>query len=247
MQPPKVIFLDAVGTLFGVRGTVGALYAQQAARFGVSVDSLVLDQAFVRVFRDAPPAAFPGVSRAELEGLELEWWKKIAAQVFEVAGAISEFPDFDHFFINLYHYFSTSEPWIVYEDVLPMLRFWKQQGIELGIISNFDTRLYSVLEALQLAPFFSSVTISTEVGVAKPNPEIFTVALRQYPYDAALAWHIGDSFGEDYQGAKAAGLQGIYLQRESTALYVRKPGSKEAEISYKEAWTSFRDFKVESA
>ncbi len=37
MEKPQVIFLDAVGTLFGVKGSVGAIYSQIAADFGVEV------------------------------------------------------------------------------------------------------------------------------------------------------------------------------------------------------------------
>ncbi len=37
MEKPKVIFLDAVGTIFGVKGSVGEVYSQIAAEFGVTV------------------------------------------------------------------------------------------------------------------------------------------------------------------------------------------------------------------
>lgn len=83
----------------------------------------------------------------------------------------------------------------------------------MGVLSNFDSRLYSVLDALDLRQFFTSITISTEVGAAKPDPLIFATALNKHKCPAKLAWHIGDSLKEDYQGAKAAGLKAILLQR----------------------------------
>ena len=43
MVQPKVIFLDAVGTLFGVKGSVGEVYREIAADFGVDVAASVLD------------------------------------------------------------------------------------------------------------------------------------------------------------------------------------------------------------
>jgi putative hydrolase of the HAD superfamily len=86
-------------------------------------------------------------------------------------------------------------------------------GIELGIVSNFDSRLYSVLQALELRDFFSSITISTQAGAAKPDPQIFAIALEKHNCEPAAAWHIGDSIAEDYQAAKAAGLRGIWINR----------------------------------
>jgi len=54
MQRPKVIFLDAVGTLFGVKGSVGKVI-EMAQRFGVQVSDSTLDQAFPK-FSSSPTA-----------------------------------------------------------------------------------------------------------------------------------------------------------------------------------------------
>lgn len=213
MSQPKVILLDAVGTLFGIRGSVGEVYGELAHRLGVEVDVEALDVAFGDCFKAAPPCAFPGIDSLDLPSYEYEWWRSIATQTFQRVGAIDLFPDFEEFFAELYHYFATAKPWIVYADVLPALRSWQQQGIELGIVSNFDTRLYPVLEQLQLTPFFTSITISSEVGAAKPEPAIFAVALEKHNCEPTAAWHIGDSTLEDYQGAKASGLRGIWIDR----------------------------------
>jgi putative hydrolase of the HAD superfamily len=85
----------------------------------------------------------------------------------------------------------------------------------LGVISNFDSRIYQVLEILGLREYFRTITISTEVGAAKPDALMFTMALQKHGCAAAQAWHVGDSYDEDFQAAKAAGLQGIWLRRQS--------------------------------
>jgi putative hydrolase of the HAD superfamily len=77
--------------------------------------------------------------------------------------------------------------------------------------------LYSVLEALDLSQFFTSITISTEVGAAKPDPQIFEIALKKHNISSQSALHIGDSWQEDYQGAIAAGLKAIWLRRKEQA------------------------------
>jgi putative hydrolase of the HAD superfamily len=213
MNQPRVIFFDAVGTLFGVKGSVGEVYAKIAREFGVEVEPNLLNDAFFDSFRQSSRMAFPGADRGEIRGREFEWWKAIAWQTFDSVGVSDRFADFDTFFIQLYAHFATAEPWFIYPDVLPALEYWRQQGITLGVLSNFDSRLYVVLHALDLSEFFSSITISTEAGAAKPEPEIFVQALQKHDCSADAAWHIGDSYSEDYQGAKSAGIRGIWLKR----------------------------------
>ncbi|MFQ4142815.1 HAD family hydrolase [Chlorogloeopsis sp. ULAP02] len=215
MKRPKVIFLDAVGTLFNVKGSVGEVYSQLAQEFGVEVSAEILNKTFISSFKAAPPPVFPNTQEQDILQYEFDWWFSIASKTFEQAGVLEKFSDFSAFFSEIYIHFGTAEPWFLYTDVLPALTNWRQMGIELGIVSNFDSRIYSVLQALELRDFFSSITISTQAGAAKPDPKIFTIALEKHNCPPAAAWHIGDSFTEDYHGAKAAGLRGIWINRES--------------------------------
>lgn len=210
---PKVIFLDAVGTLFGVAGSVGKQYAKVAQRFGVTLSVEEIDHAFFKSFKAAETCAFPGVEPADLPEKEFRWWFEVAIQTFTLADAIHFFPDFEAFFRELYAYFATAEPWFVYPDVTIALDRWQKAGIPLGIISNFDSRLYAVLKALDLQSYFSSITLSTEVGAAKPDDKVFEAALQKHQCPAKEAWHIGDSFEEDYQAARMVGLRGVWLRR----------------------------------
>jgi len=215
MLKPEVIFLDAVGTLFGVKGSVGEAYSAIARRFGVLVSAEVLDTAFYEVFKTAPPPMFPDVPASDIPKAEFQWWRDVTQRTFQKVGILHKFLDFNLFFHRLYHHFATAYAWEVYPDVFPCLQRWRDQGIELGIISNFDSRLNRVLNALQLSSFFSSVTISSQVGAAKPDPKIFQHAIAQYQVSPEQTWHIGDSRREDYEAAKALGMQGFLLKRKS--------------------------------
>jgi putative hydrolase of the HAD superfamily len=212
-RPPKIIFLDAVGTLFGVKSSVGDVYAAVARQFGVDVSATALNQAFFQSFRAAGSPAFGQIDRAEIPAREFAWWLAIATNTFKQAGVLEQFADFAEFFAELYAHFATAAPWGIYPDVQSALERWQRMGVTLGVVSNFDSRLYSVLQALDLATFFNSVTISTEVGAAKPDPQIFAIALQKHDCLPSAAWHIGDSFEEDYQAAKAIGMRGIWLRR----------------------------------
>ncbi|MBD2577420.1 HAD family hydrolase [Oscillatoria sp. FACHB-1406] len=214
MEKPQVIFLDAVGTLFGVRGSVGEIYGEIAREFGVEAESAALERAFYQVFQASSPLTFPGVSVTEVPRREFEWWYEVSRLTFEKANALEQFSDFQAFFTRLYGHFATPKPWQVYPDILPALEKWKEQRIELGIISNFDSRIHAVLEGLELRKYFHSITISSSLGVAKPDPAIFHKALAKHQCEPSRAWHVGDSVKEDYEGAKAAGLHGILLERQ---------------------------------
>jgi putative hydrolase of the HAD superfamily len=215
---PQVISLDAVGTLFGVRDSVGVIYSHIAQNHGVHVDAAALNRAFFASFKAAGPPAFGLLlDPAELQAREFTWWMAVVQRTFKQVMDLSQFPDFAEFFAELYAYFATAEPWMVYADVRPCLQRWQRLGVSLAVLSNFDSRLHTVLQALDLDMFFDSVTISTEVGVAKPDPRIFAIALQKHNCLPNRAWHIGDSYTEDYQAAQAAGLQGIWLNRKEPA------------------------------
>jgi putative hydrolase of the HAD superfamily len=213
LPQPQVIFLDAVGTLFGVRGSVGGIYDEVASKYGVNCAAEILDRHFYTAFKTATPCVFPGVPIVDVPQQEYQWWKAINQQTFTAAGVWEQFSDFDAFFDELYRYFTTAAAWEIYPDTINALTQWQQTGIPLGILSNFDSRLYTVLQVLNLERYFSTVTISTEVGAAKPQPEIFTAALSKYQCAAADAWHIGDSRGDDYLGARGVGIMAIWLDR----------------------------------
>lgn len=216
MRSPQVIYVDAVGTLFGVRGSVGEQYAKIATKFDVNLDPDVINFAFYKAFQTSSRIAFPNLPQADIPNAEYQWWRSLAEKTFINTGDLTKFADFEAFFRSLYEYFATAEPWFVYEDTRLALDAWQRQGISLGVLSNFDSRIYPVLKALGLEDYFSSITISTEIGAAKPDPLIFEGALAKHKIVRSpdLAWHIGDSFSEDYQGASEVGIKAFWLNRD---------------------------------
>lgn len=212
---PEVTFFDAAGTLVEVRGSVGEIYSRIASQYGCEADANQLQQNFARWFRLQPPMAFPaGTDEDKLREMERGWWQNLVRAVFADCGA---FPHFEEFFDDMFEQFRGKELWQVFDDVAPTLAELKRHGIRLGVISNFDSRLDDVLRACELAQFFDSVHISTRVGAAKPDPAIFQAALAHHQIEASQAWHVGDSAREDFEGAEAAGLRGILLDRQAAA------------------------------
>ena len=199
------------GTLFDLKQSVGEIYQQYAHKYGVEIETKPLENAFINSFRSAPPLAFSNSELTTIEQQEFSWWKQVVSATFEQLELLDKFTDFDAFFTEIFFYFGTKEPWYVLPGTIESLERWRGRGIELGVISNFDSRLIKVLNHLDLDRFFTSITISSTAGFAKPAANIFQIALSKYNFATERAWHIGDSFTEDYQGAKNAGLTAFWL------------------------------------
>jgi putative hydrolase of the HAD superfamily len=206
----KAVFFDAAGTLFTVNGSVGAIYANLARQHGKDVAEADLEAGFRRVFAAAPPMAFPGAAPAQLPTLEKQWWHTLARDVFSTLGA---FPRFEEYFAALFEFFAQTEAWQLYPETLPTLEHLQARGLTLGVISNFDSRLFGLLEGLGIAHFFDPVVISTQVGAAKPETAIFAQALSRLGLQASEAIHIGDSYDADILGARTAGLTPVLVDR----------------------------------
>jgi len=66
----KAVFFDAAGTLFGVNGSVGEIYALLAREHGKEISVADLEAGFRRCFANAPAMAFPGAPPEQLPTLE---------------------------------------------------------------------------------------------------------------------------------------------------------------------------------
>ena len=210
----KVVFFDAAGTLFRVKGSVGDVYLQYAAKYGVPRSPEMVtkvNQAFKDAFRQAPPPIFAVEQPEKLKQCERLWWFDIVHAVFYRAGM---FEGFDDYFDEVYEAFGRAGAWEIYPEVPEVLQQLRAQGYELGVISNFDTRFFDIVRALRLEQFFDSITISSIAGSAKPSPRIFQHALAQHVVEPEEAMHVGDDLKEDFTGATDAGLSGVLLDRD---------------------------------
>jgi putative hydrolase of the HAD superfamily len=101
-----------------------------------------------------------------------------------------------------------------YPDAAPALRAHRARGLRLLVVSNWDVSLHSVLENAGLSPWLDGILTAAEAGVRKPDPAIFTQALRLLAVSAAEAIHVGDSLEEDVAGARAAGVEPVLITRD---------------------------------
>ena len=90
-----------------------------------------------------------------------------------------------------------------------------QRGYALAVVSNTMRTpgrvLRRILEHHGLLRCFAHTAFSDEVGIRKPSPEIFSMALRAVGGDARTAVHVGDDVALDVEGARAAGMRAVHV------------------------------------
>ncbi len=87
----------------------------------------------------------------------------------------------------------------------------RESGAQAAVISNSNGTARSILESVGLARYLDFVIDSSEVGVEKPDPRIFALALERARVGAEDAVYIGDLYSIDVLGARAAGLDAVLL------------------------------------
>jgi putative hydrolase of the HAD superfamily len=101
-----------------------------------------------------------------------------------------------------------------FPDAAPALAGLRQRGLRLVCVSNWDCALPEVLERSGLASHVDGTVTSALAGARKPDPAIFAPALELAGCEPAEALHVGDTAEEDLEGARAAGIRALLIDRE---------------------------------
>jgi putative hydrolase of the HAD superfamily len=101
-----------------------------------------------------------------------------------------------------------------YPDVIPALSGLRDRGLRLVAVSNWDCSLTRVLERCGLGGMLDGVITSAEAGARKPDPAIVTAALELAGCAPDEALHVGDTAEEDVEGADAAGIRSLLIDRD---------------------------------
>ncbi len=210
----KAIFFDAVGTLFYLTESVGHHYALVAQQIELTLSRDALDRAFISVWKSMPPRhAQDGPREDDDKG----WWRDTVYRVLdEVAPSLPDL-DRDNFFEIAYEHFAEADVWRSYPETIDVLEQLRSR-YQVAVVSSFDGRLRMILEHLGLSKYFSHIFISSELGVDKPDPEIFRRSLKFATLEATDVLHVGDDPERDWKAARAAGLSVFQLERPKNSL-----------------------------
>jgi putative hydrolase of the HAD superfamily len=100
-----------------------------------------------------------------------------------------------------------------YPDVRSCLARLRAAGHQTALVSNFDHWLHDILEANELSAFFDTVVVSAEVGLQKPDPEIFALSCARLGRRPGDCVYVGDSVRIDVLGSAAAGMNPVLIDR----------------------------------
>lgn len=107
-----------------------------------------------------------------------------------------------------------ADAWEPYPDVEPMLRAVREIGeVRVGIVSDWGSNLRAIVRELGLDRLLDFVLPSGAVGVAKPNPAFYRLALETAGVDSSQGLMVGDSYRADVLGAWGAGMDAVWLAR----------------------------------
>jgi len=204
---PLLLTFDAFGTLFTPRKSIESQYCEVARQFSMSLNENDVKKSFARAYK-AQLGIHPNYGKAT--GLDpSRWWTEVIKQTIipllpEEQGVPHRLPQ------ELYKRFSSREGYRIYDDVFDLLTIigtsfqatnWPPRRTMLGIISNSDPRVYSILESFGIEIYpslfpprympesiaqrpdfgpahFAFASLSYAHGVAKPSTELYAWALR---------------------------------------------------------------------
>ncbi len=204
------VFFDLYGTLATFDPPREVIQANAAAQFGLELTPEGVDRGYhladqlmsrqnaiapVRHMSLAEQAQF----FAEFEKLVLEGaghtvdletaaavWKKVRTQRYVLA---------------------------LFEDVIPSLGRIRNSGFLTGLISNVNSSGAALADSMGLTGHIDLAITSGDAGAEKPHPTIFHAALARAGVGAAEAVHVGDQIESDVEGALAAGITPILMDR----------------------------------
>jgi putative hydrolase of the HAD superfamily len=206
----KAVFFDLYNTLARFSPPREEIQAEACSAFGYTVTPEGIGRGYLKA--DAFMAAenarthvqtrpteeqrafFAEYQRLVLEGAGVDVPPTIAASIWE---RVREIP-YDMALFN------------DVADALPRIR---SAGYKTGIISNMNKSGRQLTQEMGLDAYADFVVTSGDVGQGKPHPPIYLAALARANVDSTQAIHVGDSISADVEGAMAAGIRPVFMNR----------------------------------
>jgi putative hydrolase of the HAD superfamily len=204
----EAVVFDAVGTLIHPEPPAAVVYTHIGRRFGSRLAPDIVASRLTEAFRREEAAdRLSGLRTSETR--ERARWRAIVASVLD------DVSDPEACFQELFAHFARPEAWCCRPEDGPTLRSLRRRGYILGLASNYDRRLRSVAAGLAPLRPVEHLVISSEVGWRKPARPFFDAVCRVVGADPGRVLYVGDDPANDYEGARAAGLQAVLLDPEA--------------------------------
>ena len=200
----QAVFFDAVGTLLFPHAPVSRTYAEHARRHGATLTEDEVRLGFRNAFVRQEQLDHTAGWRTD-ENRERDRWRTIVGEVLPGIEA-------ERCFADLWSWFASPAAWTVHPEAGAVLRELAARGLVLGLGSNFDARLLTLVAAFpELAPVADRCLISSLVGWRKPSPKFFAALAGSADCKPAQVLYVGDDLRNDLEGARSAGMKAVLL------------------------------------
>jgi putative hydrolase of the HAD superfamily len=211
----RVIIFDVNGTLLGYEDPLGfeKRFAGACRDLGhpVTTDQVCLAfQRLVEEWAGLKESGFQRASSGEQYRRTMTWVYQLMLEALEVPGDLGQQAD------ALYERFIVREGFMpVFGDVEDALVRLRSRGLRLGVLSNFPPHLEDTLRQHGIHGYFDFFVVSSLVGLEKPDPAIFELAIERAGSPRETILYVGDSLDDDIDGAAAVGLPAILIDRQN--------------------------------
>jgi len=200
--PVRAVLLDALGTLVELEPPAPRLRGL-LARAGFEVSEERAARAFAAEIEYYLEHHLEGADRDSLDDLRRRCAAVLAREL--------ELPELG--LARARELMLKSFEFRAYPDCAPALRALRERGVRLVVASNWDCSLSARLADAGLEPLVDGVVSSAQVGEAKPGAAVFRRALELAGAAPSEALHVGDSLANDVEGARAAGIRAVLVDR----------------------------------
>jgi putative hydrolase of the HAD superfamily len=182
------------------------LWTELARRFYFDLDPDELRHAYYEVLEDVEARTYPGGREAAI----LDFWRRTLGRA--ATKDVSE--ETARKFLSAVH--ETERPVRLFSDARRCLDILRAEHRALGVVSNSSSEasVRRILDRVGILDYFTRILSSGTEGVEKPDPEIFRRAVQRLEVRPEEAVYVGNLAHTDAKAADAAGLHGVWLNRE---------------------------------
>jgi putative hydrolase of the HAD superfamily len=207
----RLLCLDAGFTLLSPRRTLAEALSDVLAEDGHTITEEEMRAAWEeadRWFWDEYHR--PGNNTWADDGRIEEYWRRYHTVMLGKLGFETQREMLDRILASQF----AAEAWEPYPDVEPMLSAVRDLGgVRIGVVSDWGSNLRGILTDLELDRYLDFVLPSGAVGIAKPDPGFFRLAIDEAGVQPHEALMVGDSYRADVRGAWSAGMDAVWLDR----------------------------------
>jgi HAD superfamily hydrolase (TIGR01549 family) len=207
VTPARAVLFDVDFTLI-YPGPMfrGEGYRAFCARYGMDVDAALFE---------AGVASAAPLLESQDDVYKPEIFIAYTSHIIERMGGSG--PRVDECSQEIYREWAACRHFELYDDVPAVMRHLSASGLRIGLISNTHRCLDSFQSHFELQGLVSATVSSSDHGLMKPHPSIFTEALHLLGVAAGEAVMVGDSFKHDVIGALNVGMRAVLLNRGDAA------------------------------